>query len=86
MRMALAATAMSIGMAASISQPAMQPSRAEVRRESKNAARRRIAMLTDDSDPTRRSRGPAAKPKKKANRLHISRRVRRKHRRARKKA
>lgn len=35
------------------------------------------------SDPLdRRSRGKQAKPKRKPNRLHISRRVRRKHRRA----
>lgn len=31
----------------------------------------------------RRSRGPQAKPKRRSNRLHISRRVRRRHRRAR---
>lgn len=34
------------------------------------------------SGHTQRSRGPTTKPKKKTNMLHVSKRVRRKHRRA----
>lgn len=44
--------------------------------------RRRRRLAPAGRAHTRRSRGPQARPKRKPNRMHISRRVRRKHRRA----
>ena len=45
-------------------------------------SRRAKRSLASVPERKRRSRGPAAKPKRHRNRLTISRRVRRKHRRA----
>lgn len=49
------------------------------------ARRRKAGRPAQESGPighaNRRSRGPAAKPKRRPNRNHISRRVRRRHRR-----
>jgi hypothetical protein len=45
--------------------------------------RRRLRRLAPAGRTgVRRSRGPQAKPKRRSNRLHVSRNVRRKHRRA----
>jgi hypothetical protein len=46
------------------------------------ARRRRRKLVSAGRASVRRSRGLQARPKRKPNRLHISKRVRRKHRRA----
>lgn len=54
--------------------------------QSSQPARKKKAVRIGGGYFGPRSKGPPAKPKRKTNRLHISRRVRRKHRRARKAA
>ncbi len=44
--------------------------------------KRRRSASKGGLNAMRRSRGPQARPKRKSNRLHLSRRTRRKHRRA----
>lgn len=50
--------------------------------EERAARKMRKAVAAGSLAPLRRSRGPQAKPKRRSNRLHTSKRARRKHRRA----
>lgn len=78
---ALAAASMSVAAASpNATSQAVLPSEVKQEKGREKEMRRAVSRGTLRKYP--RSRGPQAKPKRKANRLHVSKRVRRKHRRA----
>jgi len=78
---ALAAATMSVAPVRAGTTSAIIPTEQTLVEERK-AKRMRQAVATGSLAKRIRSRGPQAKPKRRPNRNHISKRVRRKHRRA----
>jgi hypothetical protein len=82
--MVLAVAAAAVGLGMPLTPSPIQLQAVEERQRSTKPARRKVNFGFAENTPKwRRSRGAQAKPRKRPNRRIISKRVRRKHRRAR---